>query len=320
MTNSAFETTAWRISDRVQRKSLVKRAVYGVLRPFLSARAARYLSSSFRKQVDPDAVYFTRGTPEEWRRGWGARHVALSDATILVQGAGTGWEVVAWARMKPRRIIATDLFAFSESWEEIAAECRNRFGVAVEFRQAALEDHGFLVSGSVDLCASAAVFEHCQDLPAVLAESMRLLRPGGTLYAAYGPLWYAPGGDHFSGRDGLQSVYNHVALDKDDYDAYVKANLLPREDFQSGGRYVELDLFSRLTTRSYLAAFEKAGFTRDALVIELSPDALSFRRQNADRWRSLQDRLSGQCDADDLIIKANFVRMLKPIEPGVDAP
>ena len=312
MTNSAFETTDWRVSDRVQRKSLVKRAAYGVLRPFLSARAARYLSPSFRQQVRPDAVYFTRGTPEEWRRQWGARHVALSEATILVQGAGTGWEVVAWAGMKPCRIIATDLYPFDDSWEEIAAECRDRFGVTAEFREAALEDHAFLASGSIDLCASAAVFEHCRDLDAVLAESSRLLRPGGSLYAAYGPLWYAPGGDHFSGRDGLASAYNHIALENDAYEEYVAANLLPREDFQSGGRYVELDLFSRLGTRSYLAAFEKAGLSRDGLVIELSPDALSFRRQYSDRWQALLARQSGQCDSDDLMIKANFVRLLKP--------
>ena len=312
MTNMGFETTDWRVSDRVQRKSLAKRAVYGVLRPFLSARAAPYLSPSFRRQIQPDAVYFTRGAPEEWRRRWGARHVTLTDATILVQGTGTGWDAFAWAEMKPRRVIATDLYAFDESWEQIAAECRDRFGVTVEFRQAPLEDHGFLRSGSVDLCASAAVLEHCRDLNSVLAESMRLLRPGGTFYAAYGPLWYGPGGDHFSGRGGLESIYNHIGLDEGAYGDYVKAHVQPREDFQSGGRYVELDLFSRLATRGYLAAYDKAGFIRDALVVELSPDALAYRKKFPQRWRALLARLDGQCDEDDLIIKANFVRLLRP--------
>jgi SAM-dependent methyltransferase len=156
------------------------------------------------------------------------------------------------------------------------------------------------------------VLEHCRDLNSVLAESRRLLRPGGSFYAAYGPLWFGPGGDHFSGRDGLESIYNHLVLDEGDYGAYVKSHLQPREDFQSGGRYVELDLFSRLTTRGYLAAFEGAGFIRDGLVVELSPDALSYRRRFPERWQALMARLDGQCDTDDLIIKANFVRLLKP--------
>jgi SAM-dependent methyltransferase len=312
MTNTGFEISDWRVSDREHRKGVAKRAVYSVLRPFLSARAARHLSHSFRREIRPDAFYFSRGTPEEWRRRWGARHVTLSDATILVQGTGTGWDALAWAEMKPRRLVATDLYAFDNSWEQIAAECRERFGVTVEFRQAALEDHGFLEAGAVDLCASAAVLEHCRDLNSVLAESMRLLRPGGSFYAAYGPLWYGPGGDHFSGRDGQESIYNHIGLDEDAYGAYVKAHLQPREDFQSGGRYVELDLFSRLATRGYLAAFEEAGFVRDALVVELSPDALSYRERFPERWRALLARLDGQCDEDDLIIKANFVRLLKP--------
>jgi len=312
MMNTGFETTDWRVSHRAHRKGAAKRAIYSVIRPLLSANAARRLSPSFRREIRPDAVYFTRGTPEEWRRRWGARHVALSDATILIQGAGTGWEALAWAEMKPRRIIATDLYAFDESWEQVAAECRDRFGVAVEFRQAAVEDHNFLAAGSIDLCASAAVLEHCRDLPSVLAESMRLLRPGGSFYAAYGPLWFAPGGDHFSGRDGLASIYNHLALDDEAYRAYVQAHLEPNENFQSGGRYIELDLFSRLTTRRYLDAYEDAEFVRDGLVVEVSPDALSYRKRFPDRWLALLARLDGQCDADDLIIKANLVRLLKP--------
>jgi len=311
MTETGLETTDWRVSDRAHRKSAPKQAVYDVLRAVLSARAARHLSPSFRRQIRPDAVYFTRGAPEEWRRRRGARHVALADAKTLVQGTGTGWDALSWAEMKPRRVIATDLYAFDESWEQIAAECRDRLGVTVEFPQAAPEDHRFLGSSSIYLCASAAVLEYCRDLQSVLAELMRLLRPGGSFYAAYGPLWYGPGGDHFSGRDGLESIYNHLGLDEGDYGAYVKAHLRPRENFQSGGRYVELDLFSRLPTRGYLAAFEEAEFIRDGLVVELPPDALSYRKRFPELWRALLARLDGQCNEYDLIIKANFVCLLK---------
>ena len=150
MTETGFETTDWHVSDRAQRKIATKQAVYGVWRPVLSARAVRHLSPSFRRQIRPDAVCFTRGAPEEWRRRRGSRHVALTAATILVQGTGTGWDALASAEMKPRRVIATDLYVFDESWEQIAAECRDRLGVTLEFRQAALEDHRFRGSRLLD--------------------------------------------------------------------------------------------------------------------------------------------------------------------------
>ena len=105
MTNTGFDFTDWRVSDRLQRKSRAKQTIYRFLRPLLSANAARYLSQSFRDQIRPDAVYFTRGALEEWRRRWGARHVDLADSTILGQGTGTGWGALAWAEMKPRRLL-----------------------------------------------------------------------------------------------------------------------------------------------------------------------------------------------------------------------
>ena len=116
---------------------------------------------------------------------------------MLVQGTGTGWDVISWARLRPRRIIATDMFPFEESWQEIARYCLDRYRVPVEFRTAPLEDHGFLDSDSVDLIVSDAVYEHCRDLPQVMRESRRLLRPGGYLYASYGPLYFCAGGTIF---------------------------------------------------------------------------------------------------------------------------
>lgn len=311
MAARAFRTLDWRLHDRLQRKGLVKCALYFVLRPLLAASARRHLSPGFRREIGPAQVFFTRGTPFEWRRRWGARRVALDGATLLVQGTGTGWDVVSWAELRPGRIVATDLYAFPDSWETIARHCRDRFGVAVEFRQVALEDHGFIADATVDFCASDAVFEHCRDLPAVMREAYRMLRAGGSLYASYGPIWYGPGGDHFSGRGGLETIYNHVLLEGRDYRRYVEKHLQAEEDFQSGGRYIDLDLFSRLTTRQYLAAFRGAGFTIDDLVIELSPDAIAYRRQYPQRWQAMLARHPA-VTADDLVVKANLVRLVKP--------
>jgi ubiquinone/menaquinone biosynthesis C-methylase UbiE len=117
----------------------------------------------------------------EARRHWGAQHCNIREAAILVQGTGTGWDVVSWAKLRPRKIIATDLFDFSGSWKEISSYCAESLDVKVEFKQAPLENRSFVADNPIDLCASDAVFEHCLSLGSILRESFRLLKPGGAL-------------------------------------------------------------------------------------------------------------------------------------------
>lgn len=303
--------TDWLRSLRTTRTGAAKRALYCAARPLLSALARRHLDPATLAALAPNLVLFRRGMPLSARRSFAAAALRWRDATVLVQGCGTGWDVVSWAARHPARIIATDQFEFGDSWEAIARHCRDHHRVPVTFCAAPLEDHGFLPAASIDLCASDAVFEHCVDLAAVLRESHRLLRTGGRLYAAYGPLWFAPGGDHYSGRGGLAQVYNHVLLDPDAYRSYFARHLQPVEDAQSGGRYVPLDLFSKLTTTDYLAAFAAAGFRREALIVELCPDALAFEARYPDRLATLLARHRPRICRDDLRIKANLVRLSK---------
>ncbi len=304
---SDFAVSDWQAAVDAQRTPLWKRAVYAALRPALSRSAARELSRDGLLTLRPDAVSPERGFPLESRRRRARPGRSLAGLTLLVQGTGSGWDVVSWAALRPARIIATDLFAFDQ-WEAVARHCRDRFDVRVDFHQAPLEDHAFLERGSVDLCGSDAVLEHCRDLDAVLAESARVLRPGGSFYATYGPMWFCAGGDHYSGRGGLEHAFAHVEYDADPYRDYFRSQLRPVEDFQSGGRYVELDLFSKLTTREYLAAFDRHGFRREWLVLETSAQAIEFRRRYPERWQALVDKWRGRCVEDDFLVKANFVR------------
>jgi SAM-dependent methyltransferase len=306
-----FEKTLWVDQHRTSASGRVKQSIYFFMRPVLSWYHTRSLSSRILNDSKPDLVIGPRGLPLETRRRWATAHVRLAEATILVQGTGTGWDVISWAALRPQRIIATDLYAFEESWNAVAEHCKTRFGVDVEFRQAPLEDHSFLPNDSVDLCGSDAVFEHCRDLGSVLRETHRLLKPGGTLYSAHGPLWFGASGDHFSGRGGIQHVFNHVLLEPDAYQQYFKSQIEAVENFQSGGRYVELDLFSKLTTAEYLAKFGEAGFRVDSLILEVSPDSLAFKRQFPDRFAELVRRWSGRCTPDDFLIKGNIVRLTK---------
>jgi SAM-dependent methyltransferase len=165
-------------------------------------------------------------------------------------------------------------------------------------------------SAYVDVVVNDAVFEHCRDLEAVLQETHRLLKPGGYLYATYGPLWFCFGGDHFSGRGGLVYGYHHLQDDRAAYARYFQEQRLNDEDAQSGGRYVLLDLFSKLATKDYLDLYEKTGFEMVDLILEVSKNAVSFCAKWPDRVEALLKSYPRLC-RDDLIIKTHLIILRK---------
>ena len=126
-------------------------------------------------------------------------------------------------------------------------------------------------------------------------------------------MWFAAGGDHFSGRGGLENAFNHVRLYPPEYEKYFREFLKSDEDFQSGGRYVELDLFSKLTTQEYIHCFETTGFFVNSLILEVSPVGLAFKKKFPTYFTSLSEKYSSRCTKDDFLICTNLIRLLKPI-------
>ena len=290
----------------------MKRLVYVIIRPLLSLKYSRYLSPQTIQAYQPRFILGARGLPLESRRSWGSKYLKkVREAVVLVQGTGTGWDVISWAKLRPRQIIATDMFPFEDSWEEITRYCYDHFQVTVDFRVSAIEDVSFLDSNRVDLIASDAVYEHCRDLPGVMRESFRILKPGGCIYASYGPLYFCAGGDHFSGRGGLEHSFNHLLLDPEAYQRYLEAYQEEIEDFQGGARYLELNLFSYLTTRQYLDIYQRAHFVVKELILEISQDALQFKKMHPDKFDFLVNKYKDRCCQDDLLIKTNLIILQK---------
>jgi SAM-dependent methyltransferase len=285
-----------------------KEPIYRLLRPALNLYGRSKLQQSTLARFRPNLVLPGRGMPLCARQRWGYAYGQLRDKIILVQGTGNGWDAASWAQYRPRKIVAVDLFDFP-SWPQISEYAMARYSVPIEFYQAPLHDLDFLEDCSVDLCASDAVYEHVKNLPEVMKETHRALKPNGYVYASYGPLWYCAGGDHFA-RGGLANVYNHVLLDADEYMGFFEHNRREQESFQSGGRYVELNLFSKLRTEDYLHIFQEGGFHVDSLVFELSATALKFRREQADLFARLLARHPA-CTPDDFVINAHLIRLYK---------
>ncbi|WP_236254386.1 class I SAM-dependent methyltransferase [Mucisphaera calidilacus] len=111
---------------------------------------------------------------------------------VLDFGCGWGGESV-WLAERGAEVTGCDISASAiEHAQRFAAE---RGVAGVDF---ALSDSTRLpfADDSFDAVFSTDVFEHVMDLPAVLGELRRVLRPGGVLLTRFGPLFYSPLGYH----------------------------------------------------------------------------------------------------------------------------
>jgi SAM-dependent methyltransferase len=84
-----------------------------------------------------------------------------------------------------------------------------------------------LPAASVDLVYSFAAFEHFADPDAVLLESARILRPGGHLFLAFGPVYTSPWGLHAYRQ--IPVPYCQYLFTDHDLRAYAARHGLPCE-------------------------------------------------------------------------------------------
>lgn len=306
-----YKIENWRHSISRTKTSKWKQFFYHFYRPLNSFRLRPILSDTFLNVYKPEIIFCKRGFPLERRRAWATNFKKIEGKVIVVQGTGTGWDVISWAKLLPKKIYAVDLFSFEQSWKDITNYCKEKYEVEVCFHKGSLDDLKFLENDSIDLCASDAVFEHCRNLEQVIKESYRVLTKGGYLYASYGPMWYCAAGDHFSGKYHLRNAFNHVCLDEEDYKIYLEKTREVKEDFQSGYRYVEIGLFSYLSSDQYIELYAAAGFNLDSICIELSDKSLKFKDKYPDEFSSITKKYKNRCTEDDFIIKAHLVRLKK---------
>jgi SAM-dependent methyltransferase len=257
-----------------------------------------------------DLVLPEKGMSILARRQWTNQYLSLKNARILVIGCGSAWDFGSYLRFHPKELVGVDLYNFESCWKQIKNyTIQAELPTKVSFHQAdigALEKLGL---GEFDVICSDAVFEHCQEFEKVLNTLYRLLQPKGIIYAAYGPLWYCWGGDHFSGRGGTEQGYNHLLLDPAAYKDYYRTHLRDAAfELQNGGRYIELDLFSKLSSQQYIDSYTKVGFNLKSLIVEFSGKAESLR--STPIFGQLLEKFP-QLTVDDFLVKSHLVLLEK---------
>lgn len=257
----------------------------------------RYATSDFQ----PDLwLWGQRGNDYERHRRRVAHFLPLKGRDVLVAGCGTARDIESWVELKPRRIVGIDWFSYERAW----AMWKQRFSqktpsVEVHFAQVDLARMSEFPDACFDVVSSDAVFEHLKNLPEVLTEFHRILRPGGVLYATFGPLWYGHGGDHVSGYDAVTSGYNHLLLKEEDYQHYLEGMGAYTHSEHDGRTWIEHDLFSRLKPRQYLHCLEQAGFKRLFVSAIIDPLAIAclehpqFDKSLVERFDHLDLLISG---------------------------
>ena len=287
-----------------------KKILNPIFRPFWNLKSKFSIKDYLKDFPKELKIIAEKGYPIEFRRYWATKESEIKNSNIMVHGTGNGWDVFTWAKMKPKSIVAVDLFEFDE-WEDVAKICKDKWNVEVDFFASSLNSVPKVKSNSIDLIVSDAVYEHCQDMQSVIKEAFRVLKVNGFIYANYGPLYYSAGGDHISGNDDLSNRFNHIMLEKDKYKKYIKSLKLDDEDVQGGYRYVELDLFSKLTTQEYIDIYKKNSFQIKDFWVEINSQAVKFRKKFPDKYNKLLTFLPDKCSKKDLFIKSHHIKLKK---------
>ncbi len=251
------------------------RATYPAIQ-WLSNRPAvyTYVAPYLAEMEFDDVRLGGRGNEPETHLARTSRMVDLRSADVLVLGAGRGAELSLWERQRPRSLTATDFFAFPGDW---SAHAGTRFA-RMDVRQL-----GF-AGASFDLVASTALLEHVDGVEDVTAEMARVTRPGGTVFANFGPLFFTHAGAHFEG------AYEHLWMSAGELERYLQARAIPSE-MEDGLLWLRNGMFSRLRYDEYLAIFKRY-FDLEHVTLGVSQEALRYKRTHRREWHALTARYS----------------------------
>ncbi|MFC1488294.1 class I SAM-dependent methyltransferase [Thermodesulfobacteriota bacterium] len=224
------------------------------------------------------------------------RYIPLRNKRLLLIGVGFGPDLADWTQLSPGYIAGTEILNYSRAWEIIK---KHFGGMRIEFFRTTGSSLSCFDDDSFEVVSSTAVLEHVQDVPALLSEVSRVLRPDGVATFSLSPLYFTFGGDHFSGNDHFKNGFNHVLLDEKEYMNYLDSIPYRDEDMADGRVWILQKLFSYLKPAEYVDAFLQY-FDILFLRVHLSPKAIKFRKEYPDLYDQMVDK-RGLLPTDPLV-------------------
>ena len=220
-------------------------------------------------------IYGTRGLEYQLLRSLLNKHSPLKNKSIMIAGCGTGRDIPSWINYSPKNLICVDYYCYKKSWEIIKNYYSNK-KTKISFIQQNLESMNDITSNSLDIIGSDAVFEHLRNFPSVVSEFYRVLKPGGVLYANFGPLWRTWSGDHLSGFDALRSGFNHLLLNEKEYHKYLDSYGKFSHNEHDGRTWINSQMFSYLVAEEYIERLEQQGFKKLHISCSINPETEHF--------------------------------------------
>ena len=157
-----------------------------------------------------DLDYFARGAwqnPRFWQRFGGPPD--FRGKQVLDVGCGHGSMVFYMAQAGAARAVGLDLNCRLITFAQTYLQQRQpQLAHRVHFLCQDLQDYP--PDPVFDIIVSKDSFEHILDLPGMLAAMKQRLKPGGRVYAGFGPLYNSPFGDHGHARSRIP--WRHLML------------------------------------------------------------------------------------------------------------